>query len=275
MKDILRFRRRGFTTLELLVAAAIVTVVAAVAYPFIVGVRKKAARAEATARLSALATATRNYALQHDGELPDEDAPGKENWEAAARPEAEQVWYVAIPRFMGQKSVVDFVNEGRAAVFYQKENPLYLPGAQYPESKKMTRPFFAVAMNTKLHRRDAEAKDAKVKTGVPVKKPKVKLSDIPRQANTVIYLEVGMPGEKAAHPTISTKKDYTGSCKGSAKSFVTRYQGEGLLAFVDGHVEAAKGSQLLSHNGAIIWDGQTVTDPKSIIWSPDPKDDPN
>lgn len=275
MKDILRLRRRGFTTLELLIAAAIVTVVAAVAYPFIVGVRKKAARAEATARLSALATGTRNYALQNGGAIPDEDAPGKENWEAAARPEAQNVWYVAVPRFMGQKSVVDFVNEGRAAAFYQKENPIFLPGAQYPESKKMTRPFFAVAMNTKLHRKDAQEKEAKAKTGASVKKSTVKLSDIQHHANTVIYLEVGMPGEKAAHPTISAKKDYTGSCKGSARSFVTRYQGEGLLAFVDGHVEAAKGNQLLSHNGAIIWDGQPVPGPKSIIWSPDPKDDPN
>jgi hypothetical protein len=61
------------------------------------------------------------------------------------------------------------------------------------------------------------------------------MNNIVNPSNTVIFLEQGLPGEPKAHETIS-KNAYDGAPKGNAKSFVARYTGKGLIAFVGGNV---------------------------------------
>jgi hypothetical protein len=66
--------------------------------------------------------------------------------------------------------------------FYSKENILFLPGARYPEPDiKLARPLFAIAINTKLQRKE--------------RKP-VKLAQITHPARTVLFLEQGLPKER-------------------------------------------------------------------------------
>jgi hypothetical protein len=101
-------------------------------------------------------------------------------------------------------------------------------------------------MNTKLHRKNPDGK-----------KEDVLLPQITNPAKTVLFLEQGLPKEEKA---IQAQPKYDGSCKGSAKSFVARYGGEGCLAFVDGHVQTVTGKEILTESAAfplpqsdIVW----------------------
>lgn len=256
--------------MELLVVVAIIIVLAALTYPVITTMRRNGMKAEAITRMKAFVSATGNYAAQNNGDLPAEDAPGTDDWTNAAKPEAEKAWYNALPKIMGQKSVADFVKEGRPAAFYHKEESLFfLPGANYPESNRMTKPYYAFGINTKLHRRAPDAAPSSLK-------PDLKLANLATMERTVLFLERGLPGEPRAHPTISPKSDYTGGCKASPKAFVARYQDKGLVAFVSGHVELVAADKMLTPTGSIIWDAASASNNMlQFIWTADPKEDPN
>lgn len=256
--------RKGFTLMEILVVVAIIIVIAAIAFPVYGMFKRKANETTALNVMKALAGSVGTFAAQHDGALPDEDTKGKDDWAAAARPNAGKAWYNALPKQLGHKGVGDFVIEGNEAGFYSKANILFLPGAQYPEGKKMQKPLFAIAINSKIHRKNAD--------GV---KAEVKLPNIALPSRTVIFLEQGLPGEPRAHDTMS-KKDYDGAPKGSAKSFVARYASRGIIAFLDGNAEQVSAKDLLTMTGDIVWDEKMAeTNPSAIFWTADPKVDPN
>jgi prepilin-type N-terminal cleavage/methylation domain-containing protein/prepilin-type processing-associated H-X9-DG protein len=265
-----RRARRGFTLMELLVVIAIIAILAAIAYPVIMGMRSNAYKAEATQRLGALGSALKSYVALNNGDLPSEDSTGVDDWTVVKKPEAVQAWYNALPKILNQKSPADYANEGRTDLFYQKENILYLPGAVYPEKDRKIRPYFAICINTKLHRKEASGDDG------DRKKRTVKMAGILQPERTVMFLEQGLPGETAAHPAISVSSDYDGSCKGSAKSFVARYKGKGVIAFADGHAELVAAKDLLTETGGIIWDA-TLASSNGLryIWTPDPQENPN
>ena len=255
-------RTSAFTLMEILVVIAIIIVLAAIALPVFSKMKANANKATALGIMKNLASAAMTYASQHDGQLPSEDAAGKEDWSAMTQPEQDKAWYNALPRQMGSKAPADYVKEGRTAAFYTKENILYLPGANYPESKKMQQPLFAIAINGKLQRKDKDGK-----------KNEVRLQSIDAPSNVVIFLEQGLPGEstKDTHPTIS-KKAYDGAPKGNAKSFVARYTGKGVISFLDGSAREVAGKDLLSTTGDIIWN---PGDTSQIRWTLSAADDPN
>jgi prepilin-type processing-associated H-X9-DG protein len=254
--------------MEVLVVVAIITVVGAVAFPIVSRMREKTAKTEALSRMGTLAKALKDFAAQNNGELPLEGVEGKDDWERAQSPEAEKAWYNALPKLAGKKGVADYVKEGRIDAFYSTESVLWLPGANYPEGRKSSKPYFAIAMNTKLHRRDRDGR-----TDAEAKRPAPKLDGIKEPTRTVVLLEMGLPQESKAHETLS-KKDYNGSSKGSAKTFVARYSGKGILAFADGHAEEFAGKDLLAGDGNVLWDEQSPASTK-VLWMADPKEDPN
>lgn len=257
-------RHTGFTLMEILVVIAIIVVLAAIAFPIYGRIKGKANMGHALQIMKQLGSAVGTYAAQNNGELPAEDTKGKDDWQVIGSPEAEKAWYNALPKMMNAKPIGDFARERREAAYYTKENVLFLPGAQYPEGKKMARPYFAIAINGRLMRKDKDGKKADLR-----------INNIVSQTNTVIFLEQGLPGEPKAHDTIS-KADYDGAPKGNAKSFVARYTGKGLIAFVGGNVREVSGKDLLQPNGDIIWNAeQAATDQSAIVWTADPKDDPN
>jgi prepilin-type N-terminal cleavage/methylation domain-containing protein len=257
-------RSLGFTLMEILVVIAIIVVLAAIAFPIYGRIKSKANMGHATNIMRQLGSAVGAYAAQNNGELPAEDTKGKDDWQVIGQPEADKAWYNSLPKVMNAKPVGDFARERREAAFYTKENVLFLPGAQYPEGKKMARPYFAIAINGRLQRKDKDGKKAEVR-----------MNNIVNPSNTVIFLEQGLPGEPKAHETIS-KNAYDGAPKGNAKSFVARYTGKGLIAFVGGNVREVAGKELLSDTGDILWSPeQATTDQSAIVWTPDPKDDPN
>ena len=246
--------------MEILVVIAIIIVIAAIALPVYGKIRTNANKAHALSMMKNLASAIGTYAGQHDGQLPDEDGQGKEDWSATKSPEQSKAWYNALPRQMGAKAPADFVTENRTAAFYTKENILFLPGAAYPESKKQQEPLFAVAINGKLQRKDQDGK-----------KNEVRLQNVASASNVVVFLEQGLPGEERAHSSIG-KKDYDGAPKGNAKSFVARYTGKGVISFLDGNAREVSGKDLLTSTGEIIWN---ENDESQIRWTIDPKQSPN
>ncbi|MEA3209086.1 MAG: hypothetical protein QOE70_2143 [Chthoniobacter sp.] len=247
-------RRATFSFMEVLVIVAIVLVLAALAVPLYQALQLSTAKGTALANLRAVTQGVADYAKEHDGALPAEDAKGGNSWEAATAPESAQTWYNAVPRLLGKKSVGDYASQPRA--FYTPENVLFLPAAGYPASdKKLVAPLFALAINSKLQRKDIEGR-----------KTPVKLSEIKNPARTVLFLEQGIHGEPKA---MAQQPKYDGSPKGSARSFVARYGGQGILTFCDGHAETVSATDLLTETGKIPF---PQTD---LIWTRTAEEDPN
>ena len=257
-------RGAGITLMEILVALAVMLVLGAVAYPVYQHYRANSHKTVALAVMKELAAAAGTYANQNGGRLPDEDVKGKDDWKHAAQPDADKVWYNALPRLLGKKNVGDMVKESNEAAFYTEANMLHLPGAIFPDKRKMAKPLFAIAMNAKLNRKDRDGR-----------KGEVKISAVQKPARTVLFFEQGLPGEARAHPTISRKDEYTGAPKGGARSFVGRYGGKGVIAFVDGHAEEATGEKLLTQTGEIAWGAAWASNQEAIFWTLDPGLDPN
>jgi prepilin-type N-terminal cleavage/methylation domain-containing protein/prepilin-type processing-associated H-X9-DG protein len=250
-----RERTAGFTLMEVLVVVAIILVLAAIAFPVYKAIMQRAHKTVALNTMKQLASGTQSYIAQNDGTLPEEDAKGADTWQSAADPENAKAWYNSLPKILSARPVSEFAGNPRE--FYTKDSLFFLPGAEYPEGDKRLRaPLFAIAINTKLQRKiGGEAKSAK-------------LSQITNPAKTVLFLEKGLPSEK---PTaeVQTKADFDGAPKGSAKSFIGRYGGKGILMFVDGHVEEWAPKDTLTETGSFPFP-QT-----EIVWTRDPSEDPN
>jgi hypothetical protein len=74
------------------------------------------------------------------------------------------------------KGVGDFAREGRPADYYTKENLLFLPGADYQKHRRLRRPYFGLAMNTKLFRNNPDGL-----------KPELRLGQIQFPTRTVLF----------------------------------------------------------------------------------------
>src|SRR5688572_10544543 len=143
----------GFTLMEILVVIAIILVLAVITLPVLNVIRQRSNKVTALNVMRNLGSAAGSYATDNDGIFPAEDSKGSDTWSTAGDPANNKAWYNALPRKLGAKGVGDYV--GHARDYYTKQNLLYLPGAIYPEGdKKLTHPLFAIAINTKLQRKD-------------------------------------------------------------------------------------------------------------------------
>ena len=149
-------RRLGFTLMEILVVIAIIVVLAAIAFPVYSRIKANANKGAALNRMRELSAAIGTYSTSNNGDLPKEDTKGQDDWAVTATPEADKAWYNALPRAMGQQGVGDYVKAQREADFYGTKSIFFLPGAQYPEGKRMSRPYFAIAINGRLQRKDKD-----------------------------------------------------------------------------------------------------------------------
>jgi type II secretory pathway pseudopilin PulG len=254
-KDTLRQHgaTRAFTRTEALVVLVIVVVLVVAAFPVYSWVRQRQHKQVALQKMKDLGGALTAYTSQSGGLLPEEDAPGGDSWAVIASPAAKDAWYNALPKAIGRKGAGEFNPES----FYSDENLVFLPGANYPDKKKSADPMFAIAYNTKLQRKDPQGK-----------KERLKMNQIVDPGRTVALLEQGVMNESRTN-SVQTKSDYDGSPKGSAKSFVGRYGGEGVLCFIDGHVQLIKASDVLTPTGSIPFP------PADLVWTANPADNPN
>jgi len=241
--------------MEVLVVLAVCLVIAAIAVPVYSSFRQRAHKQVALDKIRTLGAAVSTYASQNAGVLPAEDTDGNDDWHNIAKPEAKDAWYNALPRLLGRKGAGDYSHS--PADFYKDDNLLFLPGANYPDKKKFLEPLFAMAFNTKLQR-----------TGLDGEKERTRMDQISQPAKTVVLLEQGLLNEDRTL-AVQSKKDYDGSPKGSAKSFVGRYVGQGVLYFLDGHAEFVNVSDVLTETGRFPFP-QT-----SIVWTRTPEENPN
>lgn len=246
--------RGGFTVMELLVAVAIVVVLAAISFTVMGSMRDNANLTRATEKIKSLGNAFVGYTAEHNGLLPYENAR-PDDWTSAAKPEASEVWYNALPLSMGALSVGQ-IGEQDPELFYRDSYPLYVPGAPYPKSdKKFTQPYFAIAMNSRLQRKDDDEYKAQQSLG-----------SIQDPVRTVIFLERGMPGDKKSIPA---QRGFDAGPKANARAFAARHNQKGILLFADGHTEVRRVTDLITPSGMIIYPQER------IIWTADPTDNPN
>lgn len=254
MKENLKARAGGWTLVETLVTVAIIAVLAAIAIPLTISFKNRANRARAAEKLVSLGTAFVSYTGDNGGALPWEDSPGTDDWQAVADPANARAWYNALPDLMGAGSLASIANHPER--MYDDGYPLYLPGAPYPKSnKKLGKPYFAIAMNSRLQRKDDEGL-----------KNRGTMAAIQAPQRTVVFLERGMPGDEKTNPG---QRGFDATPKANPRAFAARYNGKGLLIFADGHIETFAVSDLISSSGTI------KTPQTNVVWTLDPDDDPN
>jgi type II secretory pathway pseudopilin PulG len=240
--------------MEMLVVVAIIVVLFALAVPVFSHMITRGYQASALANIRNLGVAFGTYTAQNDGRFPLEDAPGANTWAAAAAKDNQNVWYNALPHLLGQRTVGEFGSAPRD--FYQKTNVLFIPGAKYPVGdSRLERPVFAVAMNSRLQRKDA--------TGA---KADHRVAQVAHASSTALFFEQGLKDEKKSY---GAQGSYDGAPKGTARSFVGRYNGHGVVCFLDGHAKLYKATDLLTETGALPFPQNDV------IWTLDPAADPN
>ncbi len=261
--------------MEVIVVAAIIIVIAVIGSTVWQATKHKANRAAALQKCNSLGNALTAYISQHDTMLPKEEPDsGQSGWEAATRPDADDAWFNALPRIAGGKGTGDYAKESNYKAFYARESLLCFQGTHYPKVS-MRKPYYSIAFNTKLHRKepkDAAGKDAPAKDAGSKEKARVKMAQISNPSRTVALLEHGMKGEKRP---IEGMKSYSGDdCKANAKQFVARWNERGMIVFLDGHVEPIKASQILDNSAGvrIKW---APAEADSILWCPSDKEDPN
>jgi type II secretory pathway pseudopilin PulG len=255
LSRLVRLPANAFALRELLVILAIIAVLVAIAIPIYKSKQERAHQQVALEKIRTLGGAVSTFANQNGGALPEEDANGNDTWNNAAKPTAKDAWYNALPRLIGRKGVGDYANSPES--FYSEDNILFLPGANYPDKKKLINPMFAIAFNTKLQR-----------TNPDNTKPKTMMKDITQPIKTVVLQEQGLVNENRTLD-VQTKADYDGSPKGSAKSFIGRYDGKGHLYFLDGHAELVDAKDLLTPEGKFPFPQDKV------VWTRTPEENPN
>ncbi len=241
--------------MEMLVVVAIIVILAAIGIPVYSAFVTRGFQTAAINNMRNLAAAFGTYAAQNDGRLPLEDATGPNTWAAAEAAANEKVWYNALPHAMGAKGVGDYAQNPRG--FYTKANILFVPGARYPQSdSRLERPLFAIAMNSRLQRKNEKGDKADLR-----------LSQVIQPSRTVLLFEQGLKGEKKSNG--GAQGAYDGAPKGTARSFVARYNGKGVVCFLDGHADLFKPSDLLTEIGRLPYP-QT-----EVVWTANPDADPN
>ena len=97
------------------------------------------------------------------------------------------------------------------------------------------------------------------------------MASIQQPANTVIFLERGLPKDEQHS---KAQRKFNGSPKANPRAFATRHNQKGVLLFVDGHTEVRRVPEVIKPSGEIITPDEQGPG-VSIIWTRDPDDDPN
>lgn len=250
----MKTRPKGFTLIEMLIVVAIIGALSMITFTIVRSSKARAQQVVALRKMTSLGVAFTTYTVDRNGMLPFEDATGTDDWTNAGKPENTEVWYNALPKLMQAPSVGE-IGTSNPTRFYDDAYPLFIPGAPYsaPE-KRVGKPSFAVAMNSRLQR-----KEEGVKT-------QGRLALLMNPAKTVIFLERGLSGDKK---TMAAQRGFDGSPKANARAFAARHNQKGCLVFADGHVEVRAASELLNKSGGII------TPQVGIVWTLNPDSDPN
>lgn len=250
-------RRGAFTFVELLVVIAIVGILAALLLPALARAKESARKTSCLNRLRQWNQALHLYAEDNEGTLPRESFfPGgviRNQWIHVRNALARDVWYNALPLEIKERGAVSFAPTPARSDFYERSRLIQCPSAKFttkPGDDVWT--YFSYAMNSKLALGQSASN--------------VNLGAIQNASATVTFLDNRLEPE----PKVDPLQDDThlGQPSAYASRFVTRHLQRGPLAFADGHVDFFPGHEVVTNGGAIM--PQT-----KIIWTTDPKLNPN
>lgn len=239
--------KRAFTLVELLVVVSIIAILALLVSVAAGSFQKKAQKAQSLTNMKQLASGLLDYTGGHDGELPKLGA-AQPQWGVAEENNKDD-WYHVIPKAAGSRGLGEFE---KPDYFYEKKNLLFLPVAKYPKGK-VSRPYFAVAINASLYGTSTARRE-------PEKLPTVRISNLQLPVSTALFIEVGLPDEEVLPGQVPG--NYTGSAHGSTENIVARYnQSQGkedietkreatmTIIFADGHAEELPAKDVLDSTG--------------------------
>ena len=236
--------RRAFTLIELLVVIVIIAALAGIILPVYGSVQRAGQRVQSMSNMRQLGAAFISYCNDNNGQIPTQgDSAPTWNGAAAATPNETTAWYNALPRtYANSRGLGDYASS--QADFYTKGSMFFVPAAKYPATK-LNAPLFAVAMCSKLF-------DSTYITDSSL----VRLQNFQAPAETCIFQESGLPGEKQIY---TTQSSYNGQSYTFASRSVARYNGMTLIVFADGHADSLNGSDVVDSKSGKAYFPQLAT----------------
>lgn len=259
---------RAFTLLELMVVTGIIAILASLVLGNLARARLSAHRVACISHLKQWTTAALLYADDHAERLPREaGADGRNTWEMTAMSTNRDVWYNALAEIAGVPAMAQYAQTPSSQQeFYSNGKIFHCPRARFSDVAA-TYPNFSLGMNSKLMREFEGDRGVNPDVSAPLRFRAVCfLGDIKDPARTVLFADNGVAGEQKF---CEAQDVYEGHPKVSASQFPGRHNNGGNIAFVAGHVQTVRGTDVVEMEPG-PHHGKAIHPPRAVVWCPDP-----
>ena len=190
MRPLFREPENAFTLIEMLIVISILAVLAAVLTPAVNASISSGQRVSTLSNMRQFGLALTTFLADSNGDFPLDKGTSDDKWSTALSGQNDSAWYNVLPRVSGAKGVGDYAaNAAGKAEFYSRRSLFFNPVAKYPADKlTASTPYFAIAMNSKLIQANTQSR----------------MTSVARPAQTVAFLENGLPAETKFRSTQST-----------------------------------------------------------------------